>query len=170
MVVSAAWSNFDDPNKSAVVGKIQAVPVPRPADGKPPAVLGNWNLVVPKNLPDAQKKAALAFAGWFLTPEAQRAYAEAGSIPVRADTFRSDLAKSPKYRWMDAYLKMQSHATQELGFAEGAQIEQVLGLRLNQALIGEMSSGRALNTAAKEIEEIFRKNGRRTSALPPLPE
>ena len=61
-------------------------------------------------------------------------------------------------------------ASQELGYAEGAQVEQILGLRLNQALIGEMSSGKALNPAAKEIEEMFRKSGRRTGALPPLPE
>ena len=33
-----------------------------------------------------------------------------------------------------------------------------------------MSSGKALNTAAREIEELFRKNGRKTGALPPLPE
>jgi hypothetical protein len=33
-----------------------------------------------------------------------------------------------------------------------------------------MSSGKALNTAAKEIEALFGKNGRRTGALPPLPE
>jgi multiple sugar transport system substrate-binding protein len=71
---------------------------------------------------------------------------------------------------MPAYLETQKFARQELGYAEGAQVEQILGLRLNQALIGEMSSGKALNTAAKEIEELFRKNGRRTGALPPLPE
>jgi len=65
---------------------------------------------------------------------------------------------------------MQKSASQELGYAEGAQVEQILGLRLNQALIGEMSSGKALNLAAKEIEETFKKNGRRTGTLPPLPE
>ena len=170
MVVSAAWSNFDDPTKSAVVGKIAAVPIPRPADGKPAAMLGNWNMVIPKNIPDAQKKAALAFSRWFLTAGAQRVYAEAGAIPVREDVFRSDLAQNPKYRWMSAYVDMQKYASQELGYAEGAQVEQILGLRLNQALIGEMSSGKALNLAAKEIEDTFRKSGRRTGTLPPLPE
>jgi multiple sugar transport system substrate-binding protein len=170
MVVSAAWPNFDDPTKSAVVGKIAAVPVPQPVGGKPAAMLGNWNLVVPKNIPEAQKKATLAFARWFLTAGAQRAYAEAGAIPVREDVFRSDLAQNPKYRWMSTYVEMQKYASQELGYAEGAQVEQILGLRLNQALIGEMSSGKALNLAAKEIEETFKKNGRRTGTLPPLPE
>ena len=43
-------------------------------------------------------------------------------------------------------------------------------LRLNQALIGEMSSAKALNTAAKDMEEVFRKGGRRTGGLTPLPE
>jgi len=71
---------------------------------------------------------------------------------------------------MPAYLETQKFAQQELGYAEGAQVEQVLGLRLNQALIGEASSGKALNAAAKEIEELFKKSGRKTGSLPPLPE
>ena len=50
---------------------------------------------------------------------------------------------------MKAYLDSQPFAKQELGYAEGAQVEAVLGLRLNQALIGEMSAGKALNTAAR---------------------
>ena len=71
---------------------------------------------------------------------------------------------------MPAYLETQKFAQQELGYAEGAQAEQILGLRLNQALIGEMSSARALNTAARELEELFRKSGRKTGSLPSLPE
>jgi hypothetical protein len=33
-----------------------------------------------------------------------------------------------------------------------------------------MSSSRALNLAAREIEEIFQRSGRRTGHLEPLPE
>ena len=169
-VVTAAFAGFEDPNKSAVVGKLETVPLPSGAGGARGAVIGNWNAVVPKNAPDAQKKAALAYSRWFLTYDAQRAFAEAGGIPNRSDVFTSDLAKNPKYRWMPAYLETMKFARQELGYAEGAQVEQILGLRLNQALIGEMSAGKALNTAAGEIEALFRKNGRRTGALKPLPE
>jgi len=169
-VVIAAFASFDDPAKSTVVGKLDTVPLPRGSGGASGAAIGNWNTVVPKNLPDAQKKAALAFSRWFLTYEAQRAFAEAGGIPNRSDVYTSDLAKQPRFRWFPAYLETQKFAEQDLGFAEGAQVDQVLGLRLNQALIGEMSSGKALNLAAKEMEEMFRKNGRKTGALPPLPE
>jgi len=169
-VVTAAFASFEDPNKSAVVGKLETAPLPSGAGGARGAVIGNWNAVVPKNAPDAQKKAALAFSRWFLTYDAQRAFAEAGGIPNRSDVYTSDLAKNPKYRWMPAYLETQKFARQELGYAEGAQVEQILGLRLNQALIGEMSSGKALNSAGAEIEALFRKNGRRTGLLAPLPE
>ena len=169
-VVTAAFASFEDPNKSAVVGKLETAPLPSGRGGAQGAVIGNWNAVVPKNASDAQKKAALAFSRWFLTYDAQRAFAQAGGIPNRSDVFASDLAKETRLRWMPAYLETQKFARQELGYAEGAQVEQILGLRLNQALIGEMSAGKALNTAAKEIEELFRRNGRRTGALPPLPE
>jgi multiple sugar transport system substrate-binding protein len=169
-VVTAAFASFEDPNKSAVVGKLETAPLPSGAGGARGAVIGNWNAVVPKNAPDAQKKAALAFSRWFLTYDAQRAFAEAGGIPNRSDVYTSDLAKNPKYRWMPVYLETQQFARQELGYAEGAQVEQILGLRLNQALIGELSSGKALNSAAAEIEALFRKNGRRTGVLAPLPE
>ena len=169
-VVTAAFASFEDPSKSAVVGKLETSPLPAGRNGGRGAVIGNWNAVVPKNASDAQKKAALAFSRWFVTYEAQRAFAQAGGIPNRSDVFTSDLAKEPRLRWMPAFLETQKFARQELGYAEGAQVEQVLGLRLNQALIGEMSSGKALNTAAKEIEELFRRNGRRTGMLTPLPE
>ena len=169
-VVTAAFASFEDPAKSAVVGKLETVALPSGRGGANGAVIGNWNAVVPKDAPDAQKKAALAFTRWFLTYDAQRAFAQAGGIPSRRDVYTSDLAKEPKLRWMPAYLETQKFARQELGYAEGAQVEQIMGLRLNQALIGEMSAGRALNAAAKEIEELFRKNGRKTGALPPLPE
>jgi multiple sugar transport system substrate-binding protein len=169
-VVTAAFASFEDPQKSAVVGKLETVPLPNGRGGSAGAVIGNWNAGIPKNASDGQKKAALAFSRWFLTYDAQRAFAQAGGIPNRSDVFTSDLAKEPRLRWMPAYLETMKFARQELGFAEGAQVEQILGLRLNQTLIGEMSSGKALNTAAREIEELFRKNGRKTGSLPPLAE
>src|SRR5262249_26250995 len=84
-VVTAAFASFEDPSKSAVVGKLETVPLPGGPGGAHGAVIGNWNAVVPKNTSDAQKKAALAFTRWFVTYDAQRAFAEAGGIPNRTD-------------------------------------------------------------------------------------
>jgi multiple sugar transport system substrate-binding protein len=169
-LVVAAWGNLQDPKKSAVVGKIDAVPIPRAAEGKYGAVIGNWNYAIPKGINPARKKAALAFAKWFMTYDAQYAFAKAGGIPNRSDVLASDLGKDPAMRWMPAYLEAIKTARQELGYAEGAQVEQVIGLRLNQAVIGELSSAKALNLAANEIKAIFEKGGRKTGLGAPLPE
>ena len=150
----AAWANFQDPKKSAVVGKLDVVPIPRAADGKNGAVIGNWNYAIPKDISAARRKAALAFAKWFISYDAQI----------------EELARDPAYRWMPAYAETLKTARQELGYLEGPQVEQVLGLRLNQAMIGELSSGKALNLAAQEIKDIFDKNKRRTGVGQPLPE
>ncbi|WEX08674.1 extracellular solute-binding protein [Chelativorans sp. AA-79] len=167
--VIAAWSNFQDPTKSAVAGKVAAAVNPAPEGKDPGVVMGNWHFAVPNNIPEARQKAALAFMKWFLTKEAQTAYAEAGGIPVRSDVL-TELSSQPEYAWMKAYNESMQKAQQVLGYAEGAEVEQVIGLRLNQALIGEMSSAAALNAAAREIHAIFQRTGRNTGMLEPLPE
>ncbi|MCO4319147.1 extracellular solute-binding protein [Phyllobacterium sp. 21LDTY02-6] len=169
--VVAAFPNFDDPQKSAVVGKINAAVLPKAkADGEPGVAIGNWVLAVPKNVSDDGKKGAIAFSKWFLTYKAQYAYAEGGGIPVREDVFISDLKDKPQFRWMPAYQQEIKYGKQLLGYSEGPAVNQALGLRLNQALIGELSSAAALNQAARDIEAIFKKGGRKTGQIAPLAE
>jgi multiple sugar transport system substrate-binding protein len=169
--VVAAFPNFDNPQKSAVVGKINAAMLPRATpDGKPGVAIGSWVFAIPKNASDEGKKGALAFSRWFLTYDAQYAYAEAGGIPVRTDVFASDLKEKPEFRWMQAYLDEIQYGRQMLGYSEGPSVNQILGLRFNQALAGELSSGAALNRAAEDLRDLFQKDGRKTGMLPPLPE
>jgi multiple sugar transport system substrate-binding protein len=169
--VVAGFPNFDDPRKSAEVGKIDAAMLPRAtAGGKPGVAIGSWVFGIPRNASEGGKKGAIAFSKWFLTYKAQYAYAEGGGIPVREDVFASDLAKKPQFRWMPAYQQEIGYGQQLFGYAESASVTNALGLRLNQALIGELSSGAALNRAADDIYAIFEKNGRKTGKLAPLPE
>ena len=123
-------------------------------------------------MPDAQEGRARLLA---LVPDAegaQRAYrARAAASRCGSDVCTSELAREPEIALGAAPISTRRRSrSRSSASPKGAQVEQVLGLRLNQALIGEMSSAAALNAAAKEIEEIFRKNGRKTGALPPLPE
>ncbi|MBO0904843.1 extracellular solute-binding protein [Jiella sonneratiae] len=166
--VIAAWPNYVDPTRSAVVDTVAAAPMPEGPSGRGVAI-GNWHFAIPRNIPDERAKAAMAFIQWFLTEQAQTAYAEGGGIPVRADVLEK-LSSQPKFAWMAAYKTNLEAGKQPLGFAEGAAVEQVIGLRLNQALVGEMSPAAALNTAAKEIEGIFKQSGRNTGMLDPLSE
>ena len=169
-MVSAAWASMDNPDNSQVIGKVNTTVVPRPTDGQFYTPIGNWVAGIPKNIPMERKQAVLAFAKWFLTYEAQYKYAEFGSIPVRNDVFESDLAAKPEFRWMEAYKEGIKYGGQMLGYKEGPQVETILGLRLNQALIGELSSAQALNLAAEEIYKVFSESGRKTGLLEKLPE
>lgn len=169
--VVAAFPNFDNPQKSAVVGKIYAAPLPRATpDGHPGVAIGSWVFAIPKNASDAGKKGAIAFSKWFLTYKAQYAYAEGGGIPVRSDVFTSDLKDKPKFRWMKAYLDEIDYGKQVYSYNEGPAVSDALGLRLNQALIGEMTSAQALNKAADDFYRIFTKSGLKTGKIAPLPE
>ncbi|WP_164871817.1 ABC transporter substrate-binding protein [Solirhodobacter olei] len=169
--VIAAFPNFDNPRKSAVVDKMNAAVLPAATPGgKPGVAIGSWVFAIPKNASEAGKKGAIAFSKWFLTYKAQYAYAEAGGIPVRTDVFSSDLKNKEKYRWMTAYLDEIKYGKQILGFKEGPAINQMLGLRYNQALVGELSPAAALNKGAQDMYDLFKKDGRKTGMLPPLPE
>jgi multiple sugar transport system substrate-binding protein len=168
-VVTAAWANLQDPNKSTVAGKVNAAVLPGLPGKTPGVAIGNWHFSVPKNIPADRQKADLAFFKWFLTKEAQKAYAEAGGIPVRTDVL-AELSAQPKFAWMKAYSAGLQIGQQINGYAEGAAVEAVMGLRLNEALLGQKSPAQALNTAAKEINEIFTRSGRKTGMLAPLPE
>ncbi|WP_454811702.1 ABC transporter substrate-binding protein [Labrys neptuniae] len=169
--VVAAFPNFDDPRKSAVTGQIDAAVLPKAnAEAEPGIAIGNLILGVPANASEAGRKGAVAFAKWFLTYEAQYAYAEAGGIPVRSDVLSSDLRNRPEFRWMPAYQDSLKYGRQVFFYAEGTTISNNVGLRINQALVGEMSSAAALNQIARDMKALFEKNGRKTGMLPPLPE
>ena len=169
--VIASFPNFDNPQKSAVVGKMGATMLPRlTPESKPGVAIGSWVFGIPKNASAEGKKGAIAFSRWFLTYKAQYAYAEGGGIPVRKDVFESDLKDKSEFRWMKAYKDEIPYGKQEFGYAESAEITNALNLRLSQALVGELTSAQALNKAADDFVGIFTKSGRRTGKLPPLAE
>jgi multiple sugar transport system substrate-binding protein len=169
LLVIAAWSQMDDPSKSAVVGKINAAPVPGSANGKPAPVLGHWLGGIPRNVPKPRQAAALAFLAWFQGRGPQLKYLQAGSPPVRQDVLSDqELWKDPKNRWMPAMAQSSQFVRLMWSVPEGAQIGDVLELRLNQAVIGELGSDKALNMIADETHAIMQRAGYRTGRIAPL--
>jgi multiple sugar transport system substrate-binding protein len=170
VMVAAAWPNMDNPEKSVVVGKVNVTVIPKPVDGEHSTSIGHWVGGIPRNVSDEGKQAALAFLKWFQTYDAQYKYAEFGSVPVHQGAYESDLSEKPEFRWMKAMAASTPYASLALNYREGPQVEEVLGLRLNQALVGELTSAQALNLAAEEIYEIFKASGRNTGMIEKLPE
>ncbi|MGQ7844372.1 ABC transporter substrate-binding protein [Granulosicoccus sp. 3-233] len=146
---------FDDPTKSAVVDQVGYAAPPATADYPSSPPLGHWLAGVPRNIPDAEKKAALAFLSWFQTDDAQIAYARAGSAPVSRAVLESDLAQERGFRWMKAMADAIPTAKLTFVIPEASQVLAVTELRFNQAISGELELKEALNMAASEIHELM---------------
>lgn len=168
MMVIAAWSQMDDPTKSAVVDKVEWAPTPSLA-GLPTAPgLGHWLAGISHNVPDERKLAALEFLRWFQGKEAQLATAEAGGIPVHAAVYDEPIADEPRYRWMKPLAQALPHAVNIYQFPEASEVIAVLELGLNRAIAGEITATDALNSMAGEIHGVMTGYGYPAEQLAPL--
>ena len=165
VLVCAAAADFDNPEKSKVVGKVGAVPVPGATVGSNATVTGIWVMSVPHNLPDNRKKSALAFLNWAMTKDAQTLYAQSGAIPVRQDVYQ-ELGNDPKLGW---WMKAMADSTPYIHtpprLPETPQIIEVLDRNLKQALISEITPEQALQNMAKEIHKILTDGGYKVKPL-----
>lgn len=168
VLVGLAAGVLNDPNQSAVVGKVGYAPSPHGAGYPSFSPLGHWMGGIPKNLRAEQQVAALAFLDWFQGKNPQIAYAKFGSPPVRRDVMESDLSKEPQLRWMAAMAAALPNARLTFIIPEASQVLAITELRLNQAIGGEMSPAVALNTMATEIGAVMTAAGYKAPLLPPL--
>jgi multiple sugar transport system substrate-binding protein len=168
MMVIAAWSQMDDPAKSAVVDKVEFA-VPPHVEGVPPSPgLGHWLGGVSRNIPDDRKRATVEFLRWFQTKDAQVATAKAGGIPINAAAYRDPVADERKFRWMKPLAEALKHAINIYQFPEASEVIATLELGLNRAIAGEITSAQALNSMADEIHSVMAKYGYKTGKLEPL--
>lgn len=168
MMVIAAWSQMDDPNKSAIVDKVEWAPPPS-APGLPTAPgLGHWLAGISKNVPDDRKRGAVEFLRWFQTKAAQLETAKAGGIPINAAVYKEPIADEHRYRWMKPLAEALPHAVNIYQFPEASEVIAVLEVGLNRAVAGEITSVDALNSMSDEIHKIIEGHSYKTGELEPL--
>ncbi|MBS7701007.1 MULTISPECIES: extracellular solute-binding protein [unclassified Chelatococcus] len=168
MMVIAAWSQMDDPAKSAVVDKVEFAPTPH-APGLPTAPgLGHWLGGIARNVPDDRKRAAVEFLRWFQTREAQVATAKLGGIPINAAAYRDPISQERQFRWMKPLAESLPHAVNIYQFPEASEVIAILELGLNRAVAGEITSVEALNSMSDQIQTVMAKYNYNTGKLPPL--
>jgi multiple sugar transport system substrate-binding protein len=168
MMVIAAWSQMDDPQKSAVVDKVEFAPTPHGPNLPTAPGLGHWLGGVARNVPDERKRATVEFLRWYQTKSAQMATAQAGGIPVSAAIYREPLAQERRFRWMKAVGESLRHAVSTMNFPEAGEVIPILELGLNQAIAGETQSVAALNGMADQIHAVMAKYNYNTGKLPSL--
>lgn len=164
-IVIAASSQMDDPNKSAVVGKVQYAPTPS-LPGLPTAPgLGHWLAGIAHNVPDDRKAAALEFLRWYQTKEAQMVQAGAGGIPINGAVFNSPMAQEEKNRWMEPLSRALPNAVNIYQFPEAGEVVSILELGLNRAVAGELTAADAMNAMSADIHKIMSGHGYKTGLL-----
>jgi multiple sugar transport system substrate-binding protein len=168
MIVVAAWSQMDDPDKSAVVDKVEFAPPPHAAGFPTAPGLGHWLGGISKNIPDDRKRATVEFLRWFQTKDAQVATAKFGGIPVNAASYRDPISQERKYRWMKPLADALPHAVNLYQFPEASEVISILELGLNQAIAGNTSAVQALNSMADQIYGVMTKYSYNTAKLQQL--
>lgn len=168
ILVVAAQSQMDDPNKSLVAGQIGYANLPHKEGHASAPAIGHWLAGIPKNIPAENKAATLAFLKWFQLPQNQVAYAELGGAPVSKAVYESAFADKPANRYMKAMVEALPLARQMWTIPEGAEIGPILDVGLNRAVAGEITPAAALNGMAERIEQVMRKAGYQTGRLPDL--
>jgi multiple sugar transport system substrate-binding protein len=71
----------------------------------------------------------------------------------------ADYPDNPKLRYLKAMGQSYDLVTARPRMKEWFQVEDILGLHLNRAVIGEETAKEALDTAAAEILELMQKAG-----------
>ena len=165
VLVGASAPDFDNPEKSIVIGNVAAVPVPGATVGSNATMSGIWVMGIPHNLPDERKQAALTFMTWALSKDAQMFYAQAGAIPVRQDVYEEMSSDPTRGCWMKAMADSTPFIHAQPRLAETPQIIEVIDRRLKQALISEITPEQALAEAAKEIYKILTDAGYKVKPL-----
>ncbi|QOZ51641.1 extracellular solute-binding protein [Bradyrhizobium sp. CCBAU 53338] len=168
-VVVSAWSQMDDPDKSAVVDKVEFAVTPHAEGFSTGPGLGHWLGGIARNVPDDRKRSALEFLRWFQTKEAQLAYTKVGGIPVSAASSRDPIAQERRYRWMKPLGEALPHAVNIYQFPQASEVISILELGLNQAVAGNATSVQALNSMAEQIFGVMSKHSYNTGKLPALP-
>jgi multiple sugar transport system substrate-binding protein len=168
MAVISAWSQVDDPDKSAVIDKVEFAPTPHAPGFSTGSGLGHWLGGIAKNIPDDRKRGALEFLRWFQTRDAQLANARFGGIPINAASYRDPISQERKFRWMKPLADSLQHAVSVYQFPESSEVIAILELGLNQAVARNVEAPAALNDMADKIHGVMTKYGYQTAKLPPL--
>jgi multiple sugar transport system substrate-binding protein len=156
--VTAAAPNFDNPNASAVVGKVGAAVVPGPSLGKNAPTTGIQPFVIPNNLPMEKKQAALAFLEWVIRLDTQVAFGKAGGIVTRQDAWEA-LSEDPKFWWAEAVAESTEYAHGQIRVTPGGQIFDVLEGLLRQVIANDITPDDTLQRAEQEIRKIMEDAG-----------
>jgi len=164
-IVAAARGPLTDPESSIVGEMIGVAPIPPPPGKAGAFAAGHWMGGIARNVEDGQKHAALAFLDWLVKHENQVFLFEAGGVPVRSDL---EGAADDPLGFLPVLATSIAGSKMTRPIKETAQVNNIVGRYLDEAMLGSMTPKDALNKAAAEIVTLMQEAGYETAALPDL--
>ncbi len=160
-----AWALLQDPETSAVAGRIAVSRFPAAEGGTQAAALGGAQLAVNRHTTEPELAEALAR---FLTEPAQmleRAQI-ASQLPARRSVYDSaELAAALPIPVADVRRVLESAVPRPVTPVY-TELSELLQVRLHRALTRQQEPADALRDAAREIEALFERSGLAAGAAP----
>ena len=160
-VMQSSWSiaraGYEDEEISLVAGKTDMAPTPLKEGINALYGVGGWGIGINADIDDKNKEVAWEFIKWITSPEIQKEWLFNDGAPIRKSTCK-DAEVVGKMPWMPTMYNIFENGDGDYRprVPEYSQIQDILGLRVNQAITGEISAEEAIEKAAEEIEEIYR--------------
>lgn len=156
-VQAISWGDtagaMENPEQSAVVGKMGYGDVPVAADGDDPHALhGAWTYTISKEATDVD--AAYLFVAWALSAPVQKAIGEMGGVPATRSAFEDPDLVASLPSWPQQLTSLENALARPRN-AEWPQMLEQLALQVSNALVGEASPEAALTNAQDDITGIL---------------
>lgn len=155
---SIARAGYENPSISRVVGKTGMALPPTVPTVKPQFGFGGWGVAINADISKERQAAAWAFIKWITSPEIQKEWMLHDGAPTRLSTLL-DPELNQKMPWLRTMLELfiDGNGDYRPRVPEYSKIQDILGLRINQAITHELTPEEALSKAAEEIKAIYGK-------------
>ena len=162
VAMAAEWSVrqlfYDDPSRSKIAGKYDTQIFPHKESVEPCPPLGGWVMGINSN--SKQKELAWDYIKWFTSQETHKKFVLLGGPPSRLSTMQDSeiLSKLP---WVKTVYESQSKTFADCRprIPESFQIIDTIGLRISEALQGQVSIEDAMKRANDEITTLLKGKG-----------
>lgn len=160
VVMQSSWSiaraGYENPEISLVVGKTGMAITPTVKGLKPTFGFGGWGIGINADISPERQEVAWEFIKYITSPEIQKEWLLNDGAPIRLSTLL-DPELNAKMPWLPTLLKLFIHGDGDYRprVPEYSKIQDILGLRVNQAITHELTPQEALDLAAEEIKALY---------------
>ncbi len=154
---SISRNDYEDPNLSQVVGKVDITQAPVSAGMEPKYGFGGWGIGINADSDKTKQEAAWVFIKWLASPEVQKEWVLHRGPPLRTSTMQDpDVVKALPWmpKLLDSFQKGDGNYRPRI--PQYSIIEDALGTYVNSFLVGKDTAQSALDKAQAQIEKNWK--------------